>query len=80
GYYKQCLKPNMAHYERTDGNQFLYTQINQKEIDALDIYAYASYWLLPEKFQIAATEGCLDASISVTIIRIVTPHGFMRVA
>ena len=57
GYYKQCLKPNMAHYERTDGNQFLYTQINQKEIDALDVYAYASYWLLPEKLQIAANGG-----------------------
>ena len=26
GYYKQCLKPNMAHYERTDDNQFIYTQ------------------------------------------------------
>ena len=57
GYYKQCLKPNMAHYERTDGNQFIYTQINQKEIDALDVYAYASYWLLPEKLQIAANGG-----------------------
>ena len=57
GYYKQCLKPNMAHYERTDGNKFLYTQINQKEIDALDVYAYASYWLLPEKLQIAANGG-----------------------
>lgn len=57
GYYKQCLKPNMAHYEQTDGNQFLYTQINQKEIDALDVYAYASYWLLPEKLQIAANGG-----------------------
>ena len=57
GYYKQCLKPNMAHYERTDDNQFLYTQINQKEIDALDVYAYASYWLLPEKLQIAANGG-----------------------
>ena len=33
GYYKQCLKPNMAHYERTDDNQFIYTQINQKERD-----------------------------------------------
>ena len=54
GYYKQCLKPNMAHYERTDDNQFIYTQINQKEIDVLDVYAYASYWLLPEKLQIAA--------------------------
>lgn len=57
GYYKQCLKPNMAHYERTDGNQFIYTQINQKEIDALDVYAYASYWLLPQKLQIAANGG-----------------------
>lgn len=57
GYYKQCLKPNMAHYERTDDNQFIYTQINQKEIDALNIMAYASYWLLPEKLQIAANGG-----------------------
>ena len=57
GYYKQCLKPNMAHYERTDDNQFIYTQINQKEIDVLDVYAYANYWLLPEKLQIAANGG-----------------------
>ena len=57
GYYKQCLKPNMAHYERTDDNQFIDTQINQKEIDVLDVYAYASYWLLPEKLQIAANGG-----------------------
>lgn len=57
GYYKQCLKPNMAHYERTDDNRFIYTQINQKEIDALDIMAYASYWLLPEKLQMAANGG-----------------------
>lgn len=47
----------MKIYERTDGNQFLYTQINQKEIDVLDVYAYASYWLLPEKLQIAANGG-----------------------
>ena len=57
GYYKQCLKPNMAHYERTDDNKFIYTQINQKEIDALDAMAYAGYWLLPEKLQIAAYGG-----------------------
>ena len=57
GYYKQCLKPNMAHYERTDNNRFIYTQINQKEIDALDVMAYASYWLLPEKLQMAANGG-----------------------
>lgn len=57
GYYKQCLKPNMAHYERTDDNKFIYTQINQKEIDALDAMAYVGYWLLPEKLQIAAYGG-----------------------
>lgn len=54
GYYKQCRRPNMAHYERTDDNRFIYTQINQKEIDVLDITAYAGYWLLPEKLQVAA--------------------------
>lgn len=57
GYYKQCRKPNMAHYKRTDDNRFIYTQINQKEIDVLDIMAYAGYWLLPEKLQVAANGG-----------------------
>ena len=57
GYYKQCLKPNMAHYERTDDNQFIYTQINQKEIDVLNVMAYISYWLLPEKLQFATYGG-----------------------
>lgn len=57
GYYKQCRRPNMAHYERTNDNRFIYTQINQKEIDVLDITAYAGYWLLPEKLQVAANGG-----------------------
>lgn len=57
GYYKQCRRPNMAHYERTGDNRFIYTQINQKEIDVLDITAYAGYWLLPEKLQVAANGG-----------------------
>ena len=57
GYYKLCLKPNMAHYERTDENHFLYTQINQKEIDVLAVTAYAGYWLLPEKLQLSANGG-----------------------
>lgn len=57
GYYKQCRRPNMAHYERTDDNRFIYTQINQKGIDVLDITAYAGYWLLPEKLQVAANGG-----------------------
>ena len=57
GYYKQCRKPNMAHYERTGDNRFIYTQTNQKEIDVLNVMAYAGYWLLPEKLQIAANGG-----------------------
>lgn len=57
GYYKQCLKPNMAHYERTDDNQFIYTQFNQKEIDALSFMAYAGYWILPKKIQISTNGG-----------------------
>ena len=57
GYYKQCLKPNMAHYERTADNQFIYTQKNQKEIDVLNVMAYAGYWILPEKLQVAANGG-----------------------
>lgn len=57
GYYKQCHKPNMALYKRTEDNKFIYTQINQKEIDLLHTMAYASYWLMPEKLQIAAYGG-----------------------
>lgn len=56
-YFKQCIKPNMAHYHRTDDNRFIYTQINQKEIDALHMMAYAGYWLVPEKLQVAANGG-----------------------
>lgn len=69
GYYKQCRRPNMAHYERTDDNRFIYTQINQKEIDVLDITAYAGYWLLPEKLQVAANGGmyrCFNFSYDYT--------------
>ena len=47
----------MAHYDRTGDNHFVYTQTNQKEIDALNVMAYAGYWLLPEKLQIAANGG-----------------------
>lgn len=57
GYFKQCLKPNMALYNRTDDNRFIYTQINQKEIDALNLMAYVSYWLVPEKLQLASYGG-----------------------
>lgn len=63
GYYKRCSKPNMAHYQRTDDNQFIYTQTNQKEIDVVQSMAYASYWAIPEKLQIMVYGGlfrCLN--------------------
>ena len=56
-YYKLCHKPNMALYERTQNNHFIYTQINQKEIDLLHCSAYASYWIVPEKLQIMGYGG-----------------------
>lgn len=57
GFYKQCLRPNMAVYERTADDRFIYTQRNQKEIDALNAMAYTSYWLLPEKLSVTAYGG-----------------------
>lgn len=57
GFYRHCNKPNMAYYERTAEDKFMYTQINQKEIDLLRVSAYASYWILPEKLQAAAYGG-----------------------
>ena len=56
-YYKHCVKPNMALYERTNDNRFIYTQINQKAIDVLQSYGYASYWIVPEKLQVTAYGG-----------------------
>ena len=63
GYYKHCIKPNMALYERTDDNRFIYTQKNQKAIDVLQAYAYAAYWAIPNKLQLTAYGGmyrCLN--------------------
>ena len=57
GFYRYCHKPNMAHYERTADDKFIYTQINQKEIDLLHIAAYASYWILQEKLQASVYGG-----------------------
>lgn len=57
GFYRHCHKPNMAHYERTADDKFIYTQINQTEIDLLRFSAYAGYWILPEKLQVAAYGG-----------------------
>lgn len=57
GYYKICRHPNMAVYERTANDKFIYTQRNQKEIDALQVSGYVNYWLLPEKLSVAGYGG-----------------------
>lgn len=57
GFYRLCHRPNMAVYERTADDQFIYTQRNQKEIDVLQTSGYANYWLLPEKLSVALYGG-----------------------
>ena len=59
GFYRHCDKPNMALYERTADDKFIYTQINQKAIDVLNAMAYASYWISPNKLQINANGGMM---------------------
>ena len=57
GYFKKCNRPNMAHYERTEDDRFIYTQRNQKEIDVLNVMGYANYWVIPQKLSLAASGG-----------------------
>lgn len=57
GYYRMNHRPNMAHYERTADNKFIYTQTNQKQINALDIMAYANYQLIPTRLSVTAYGG-----------------------
>ncbi|MCF0183087.1 MAG: TonB-dependent receptor [Bacteroidaceae bacterium] len=57
GFYRHCIKPNMAHYERTSDDKFIYTQINQKEIDLLRLSGYVSCWILPDKLQASVYGG-----------------------
>ena len=59
GFYRHCNKPNMALYERTADDKFIYTQINQKAINVLNAMAYASYWISPNKLQINANGGMM---------------------
>lgn len=56
------LKPNrdLEHTMQlayNNDNRFIYTQINQKAIDVLQSYGYASYWIVPEKLQVTAYGG-----------------------
>lgn len=56
-HYKKNPHPNMAAYERTDDNRFIYTQRNQKGIDFIYLSAYANYWLIPEKLSLMGYGG-----------------------
>ena len=59
GMFRQCLKPNMALYERTADDLFVYTQINQKKIDLLHTMVYTSFWAIPKKLQISMYGGMM---------------------
>lgn len=52
-YGKRCHQPNMATYIHTEDNRFVYTQLNQKEIDVLNLMLYANGWIVPDKLSIA---------------------------
>lgn len=52
-YGKRCHQPNMATYIRTEDNRFVYTQLNQKEIDVLNLMLYANGWIVPDNLSIA---------------------------
>lgn len=57
GSYKMCIHSNMAAYERTVDDKFIYTQRNQKEIDALNIMLYTDFWIIPDKLSVMAYGG-----------------------
>lgn len=52
-YGKLCHQPNMATYIRTSDDKFIYTQLNQKEIDVFQLMLYANGWIVPDKLSIA---------------------------
>ena len=54
-YGKLCAQPNMATYIRTADDKFVYTQLNQKEIDVLNLMLYANTWIIPDKLSVAAS-------------------------
>ena len=54
-YGKLCAQPNMATYIRTADDKFVYTQLNQKEIDVLNLMLYANAWIIPDKLSVAVS-------------------------
>lgn len=58
-FYQMHDRPNMAVYERTADNRFIYTQRNQRAINFLLLSAYFNYWLVPERLTIMS-EGTMN--------------------
>ncbi len=48
---------NMAHYERTDDNQFLYYQLNQGHINMMYATNHTQFDLIPKKLRLSMTHG-----------------------
>ncbi len=62
-YARLNTHPNMALYYRTDDNQFIYTQKNQKKINAYNVMGYMNYWVIPERLSLTIYGGmfrCLN--------------------
>lgn len=56
-FYDSHPYPNMAVYERTSDDRFLYSQKNQKRIEVLLLQAYSNYWLVPEHLSVMGMGG-----------------------
>jgi hypothetical protein len=55
--YRQHHNPNMASYSRTDDNQFLYTQRNQRHINMFYVQDDTRYDLIPEHLSLSFYGG-----------------------
>lgn len=58
-FFKMCPHTNMAVYERTPDDKFIYTQRNQKKIELINAMAYVNYWIIPNKLSAMANVGLL---------------------
>ena len=58
-FYKQCPHTNMALYQRTPDDKFIFTQRNQKKIEMINAMLYANYWLIPNTLSAMAYGGLM---------------------
>lgn len=55
--YRMNRNCNMGKYERTDSNQFLYSQANQPHCNLLYVDGYARMDIIPDHLQVTLTAG-----------------------